>query len=329
FVTLTNLSDYEIKRIIHQRLSPLHISLHAIDDSVRRQMMGKHAHQGLYALRKLLTAGIEAHVQIVLRPDVNDGVILTETLQWLTDQPGILSTGIVPYAFTQYARDSRSSIEQTAGSPSGVLTAGCPSGVLTAGSPAQVSFSPDQAAVLIEELSALAPSVQLADEWFILAGQPLPEAEYYNDFPQYENGIGMVRSFIDEWQSIDQQRSALPTLLATGTAFAPILNLLIAQSPWATDLEVLPVVNRFFGGSVNVAGLMTATDLFNTMKTYQASKNQLGLQDKPLALPAAAFNTDGLTLDGYTIDAIASQLELPIHMVTCFDELFYLPEARV
>ncbi|MDR0459000.1 MAG: DUF512 domain-containing protein, partial [Coriobacteriales bacterium] len=179
FVTLSNLSNTDIQRIINQRLSPLHVSLHAVDATVRRRLIGPMASVGFGNLERLLAADIHMHVQIVLVPNENDGPVLDETLNWVAAQPNILSTGIVPYAYTRYAYR-------------------------------QVSYTARQAAQLIDRLSSLAPDVQLADEWFILAGYNLPDDDYYADFPQYENGIGLVTSFIQDWQAFIEQAPPIP-----------------------------------------------------------------------------------------------------------------------
>lgn len=292
FVTLTNLSEADVRRIIEQRLSPLHVSLHAVDPQIRRQMLGARAPRGLVVLQRLLESGIAVHLQIVLVPGVNDGLALQRTLDWALAQPAVFSVGIVPVAWTRYA-------------------------------PGQSGFSPSAARQLIAELRALAPRVQLADEWFLQAGRPLPAAAYYADYPQYENGIGLVRSFLQDWQSLRRRQPRLQPRwpaaeLVSGQAFAPILQKLVQSSPWAENFRVIGVANQFFGGSVNVSGLLTATDLLAALMPRLAELPAA----TAIILPGSMFNADGLTLDGWTVDQLAGQLGRQPLVLTYAEELF-------
>jgi NifB/MoaA-like Fe-S oxidoreductase len=315
FVTLTNLSEPDLQRIIAMRLSPLHISLHAVTPAVRERLTGRNQARGLAALEQLLAAGIEFHAQIVLLPGVNDGAELERTLAWAAEQPGILSIGIVPYGHTRYAA-------------------------------LQNSYTPEQAAEVIAYVTGR-EKVQLADEWFLLAGQPLPPTTCYGDFPQYEDGIGLLRSFMDEWQQClaaapesptsvrlpaayntpgqpDQSIAASPCgmpspppaapsaepaqlLLVTGTAFAPLLSELVSNWP----AQVLAVKNRFFGGNVDVAGLLTAADILAQVPEHIAERRTV------VVLPSVMFNDDGLTLDGCSTAELAKALAAEVHVVDC------------
>ncbi|MDR0309106.1 MAG: DUF512 domain-containing protein, partial [Coriobacteriales bacterium] len=299
FVTLSNLSDADLERIVRQHLSPLHVSLHAIDPDVRQTLMGHRHQRGLEALMQLVHAGIQVHTQIVLLPEVNDGEVLQETLVWAAQNPNVLSTGIVPYAYTRFAQQ-------------------------------QHSHSPEQAAALIDELSHFAPDVQLADAWFVLANRDIPNVEYYGDFPQYENGIGMIHSFLDEWQvgvaklpnaePVSAPTLAQPThpealaTIATSTAFAPYLEKCLAQSPWSGRIKVQAIVNNFFGGCVDVAGLLTAEDLI-----HQYDPGKTG--NSPLLLPESMFNDNGLTLDDYQVSDLEEKLKCAVYVVPCSAEL--------
>ena len=287
FVTLSNLTSSDIQRIISQRLSPLHVSLHAVDATVRRQLIGPMASVGFDNLEILLAAGIQVHVQIVLVPNENDGPVLDETLNWVAGQPNILSTGIVPYAYTRYAKR-------------------------------QVSYTAKQAAELIDRLGPLAPEVQLADEWFILAGIDLPDNTYYADFPQFENGIGLVTSFVQDWQAFNEHASDFPAaVLVSGEAFAPILQQLITKTPRASQLQVLAVPNLFFGGSVNTTGLLTASDITQAFATADKRNSS----ELPVFIPSLIFNSDGLTLDGCTASQLQALIGRKVHVVTYISEL--------
>lgn len=322
YVTLSNVDARELNRIMVQRISPLHVSLHAVDPECRKLMMGKNAQVGFDNLEALLAEGIQCHVQIVLVPDINDGVQLDKTLAWVEQRPNILSVGIVPYAYTKFAHE-------------------------------QKSFTPEQARQLIDKLQVLAPRVQLSDEWFVLADlEPMPTT-YYGSYPQYENGIGMIRSFLNNWERIIEltlarvaslpQSSVVPAIndmpltsrhqtgriaqesassgeagakrfiLVTGMAFGAVLKPLIANSKWATNLYVLPVQNQFFGGSVNVAGLLTASDIISALGSHRLPE---AFADAPVLLPSIMFNDDGLTLDENNLPALQYAIKHPVHVVT-------------
>ncbi|HBT95647.1 MAG TPA: DUF512 domain-containing protein [Coriobacteriia bacterium] len=295
FVTLTNMDEYDVARVIEQHLSPLHVSLHSVNPEVRRQLMGRNHARGPEVLEELLAAGITVHAQIVAVPGVNDDEDLKETLDWIERRPAILSVGIVPYGYTKYAKLQR-------------------------------SFSAEEAHAVLERLMTYQKRArtatgetrfQPADEWFLRAGHTIPEAEYYGDFPQYEDGIGMLRAFIDEWNDLlGGKQELLPVhlrspgyshYLITGEAFAPILSELTA----ATPLNVLAVKNNFFGGNVDVAGLLTAVDVIEQVKEAELP------EDAVLVLPEVMFNADGVTLDDRTPADIAHSLQRRVIMVPC------------
>jgi putative radical SAM enzyme (TIGR03279 family) len=297
FVTLTNLGEKDLQRIIDRHLSPLHVSLHAINPNARLQLMGKNHAHSLEALERLLDAGIETHAQIVLLPNINDADELDATLAWIEQRPRILSAGIVPYGFTRYAR-------------------------------LQESFDAAKARQVIARVAPWqersrqrdgSTRFQLADEWYLLADAPLPPAEHYDGFPQFEDGIGMLRAFEDEWpgpQGGDRAPcgplpAAPPAILVTGEAFAPTLRRLVADSVLSDTHEVLAIRNRFFGGNVNVAGLLTAQDIIAQLREYDPPREAV------VVLPSVLFNADGLTLDDKRAKDIAQALERQVVVVRC------------
>ena len=216
FVTLTNLSDADVTRIIEQRLCPLHVSLHAVSPQVRATLLHcRDEDRGLERLDELAAAGIELHVQIVLVPGVNDGEELVRSLGWLAvrGEP-IASVGVVPLGYTAHQERFDRSYER-----------------------------PQDARAVIETLETWQQAsrarrgivwVQAADELYLAAGLPLPPAEDYDGYPQYENGIGMARAFIDEWTAEvasaeegtagDVAAGLGPAVLVTGELFAPVLR---------------------------------------------------------------------------------------------------------
>jgi putative radical SAM enzyme (TIGR03279 family) len=281
FVTLTNMSPADVERVIEQQLSPLHVSLHAISPQVRARLMGRNHARGLEVLEQLLAAGIEAHAQIVLMPEVNDGAELAATLAFCAAHPCIPSVGVVPYGYTTYAR-------------------------------IQQGYDGEKAERVVAQCLPHSPKVQLADEFFLLAGLPLPSASYYGDYPQYEDGIGMLRSFVNEAASLKStardkaamRARAKGRVFVTGEAFAPFLR-------EQTGLRVVSIANRFFGGVVNVAGLLTAQDLLEQLP------EQLLEEDKRVVLPAVMFNDEGLTLDDYHAADLAKVLNRQVDVIPC------------
>ena len=188
FVTLTNLTPEEEARIIEQRISPLRVSLQASNPNVRARLIGKHARHGLDALDRLLAAGIEFHAQIVLVPGENDGDALVETLQWAYERPGILGIGIVPLGYTRHQTVFDRSFNGKAAAQ-GVLDL----------------IEPFQTRALAERGE---PWVHAADEFYRNAYRDnllecLPPAGFYGDFAMFEDGIGIIRSTVDDWREAD------------------------------------------------------------------------------------------------------------------------------
>lgn len=267
FITLTNLDDADMERIVSERLSPLYVSLHAVDPDVRRLLVACTVDDTTTErMQVLLDGGIDLHVQIVAVPGVNDGDVLRETLEWLARHEGVESVGVVPLGFTSHQRRY------------------------------DRSFTAEQAAALIETLAPFQERmkalrdvswVYAADEFYLCSGVEIPPAESYDDFPQYENGIGMVRSFLDDLREAAPTSSAAATLV-TGTLFAPVLERALAQSGLGT-LRVLPVVNALMGGNVSVAGLLAGDDIVRAIRADGAGGTYL--------VPDVVVNSDGLLLD--------------------------------
>lgn len=327
FVTLTNLSDDDVERIICMHLSPLNLSLHAVDESVRAQLMGKNHARGLEVAERLMRAGIEFKVQIVLLPGINDGSVLDETLAWIEEHPGILVTGIVPYGYTRFAA-------------------------------VQGGFdTPESARAVIQQVAHLAPQVQLADEFYIMAWPGeilahLPERQYYQDYPLLADGIGMVRNLVDALREPGsdlatalyvQELGSLEagaTVLITGEAFAAVLHELL---PGCQE-RVVAVRNEYFGGNVDVAGLLTAEDIVAQVQTWMGEQvkvrepsEQTPVEAQSIAgsdqakaphatvqtpempkhylLPSVLFNDDGLTLDNKTAVDIAEALGVSVKVL--------------
>jgi putative radical SAM enzyme (TIGR03279 family) len=303
FVTLTNLDDADIARIVEQRLSPLHVSVHAVSPDVRRRLVcATGEDRALEFIDTLTAAGIELHTQIVLVPGVNDGHELEKTLEWLAARPRIASVGVVPVGLTRYAR---------AGSE-GYTTAGSAAAVL-------VQLAPWQARMRAARGDTW---VQAADEFYLTARVALPSWDDYDGFPQFENGIGMTRAFLDEMAELlegfgGQTPHACGVVLVTGELFAPVLEALARTlSERACLVRVLPVRNEMLGGGVTVAGLLAGADLEAAILADARARAGVGRSDTYL-LPAAVLNDDGLTLDGYDLLKIEEGAGADVRLVSC------------
>ncbi|MBR4153034.1 MAG: DUF512 domain-containing protein [Selenomonadaceae bacterium] len=265
FITLTNLTAKDFKRIKKYHLSPLFISIHAMNPDLRakilRTPLGKNIKTQLDELDK---AGIEYHTQVVLCKDLNGGAELDFTISEILKRPNALSLAIVPVGITKYRRD-KFPITQ---------------------------FDKESAAKVIEQVEKWQEKaradlgrtfVYLGDEFYLLAEKNLPPAEFYDDFPQIENGIGMTRNFIEELGTRDLglgiRDKNLKIDVVSGTSFAKVLKKLVN----APNVRILPVENKFFGSKVNVSGLLTGGDIIAALK-------EVGERDLIL-IPATALKS--------------------------------------
>lgn len=296
FVTLTNMSDADVERVVNHALSPLNVSLHAVSPDVRRTLMGKNAPRGIEVLRKLLDANIEVHAQIVLVPGVNDGEELVRTLCFVQENPSITSLGIVPLGFTRFQDTFSSSYDDP-----------------------DLARSVIEAVRPFQERSRERDGItrfQLADEFYLNAGIEVPATQSYDDFPQYYDGIGMVRCFIDEaselgadpgaWSAMESFRSALDEagrelVVVCGTGVEPIYGDFLEHTPLGPRSRALGVKNEFFGGNVNVTGLLTAEDVLRQLPD--------DLSREAVVVPEIMFNSDGLTLDGMSDTQVIREIE--------------------
>lgn len=293
FVTLTNLSDEDVERIITCRLEPMNVSLHAISADVRRHLIGPHAARGIEVLERLMDAGIEIHAQIVLCPGLNDGDELIRTLDYIELHPEISSIALVPVGYTKHQKRFRR------------------------------SYASDRAASLevVEQLRPYqersrsatgATRFQLSDEFYLAAGIEVPPAEHYDGYPQFYDGIGMLRSFLDELAECSSKRAEdlsrivecldeadEKLLLVCGEAALAVMRCFAAIFS-SERVDVQAIRNDYFGGDVNVTGLVVESDLLDQLPRDLASTI--------VALPEVMFNSDGLTLDGGSYARIADEI---------------------
>jgi len=298
YTTLTSITEDEMRRIIEQRLTPQYVSVHATDLDVRAHLLGiERGRADIDAkMRRLLDAGIEIHAQVVLCPEINDGAVLRQTLEDLAAlHPRVKSVAIVPLGLTRYNTDER-------------LT----------------PVTPEFCRRTIRELAPIQREFRrrlgttfafLGDEIYLRAGRRVPARAHYGDYPQIEDGIGMVRSFSNDfqklWRRLERRPPREPERLhgtvMTGTLFAPELKAAIERlnARFGTRLFVVGVENRYFGGDVSVAGLLTG-------ECYTAARDSL--QGEFVVIPAASLKSGGeaIMLDGTTLDDLERRLGLPV-----------------
>ena len=299
FITLTNLTAKDFRRIKKYHLSPLFVSIHAMNPELRakilRTPLGAKIQTQLDELEK---SGVEYHTQVVLCKDLNDGAELDYTIaEILKRRPYAQSLAIVPVGVTKYRRD-KFPLKQ---------------------------FDKESAAKVIAQVEKWQKKIRaesgrtfiyLGDEFYLLAEKDLPPVEFYDDFPQIENGIGMTRNFIEEFLSIRNEELGIRNEnfvvdVISGTSFAKVLKNLVADMP---NVRIIPVENKFFGSKVNVSGLLTGGDIINAIRN-----EELGIRNVDLILiPATALKAgEEIFLDDVTVDDLrkifAPAKVLPIH----------------
>ena len=294
YVTLTNVSDVEFARIIERRVSPLYVSVHATDPEVRTKIMrNPSAGRIMERLTALKNAGLRFNAQIVLCRGLNDGEVLERTLADLSSlAPACTSVAIVPVGVTKYRE--------------GLTELG--------------TFDREQSRDVIrliepkqkENLSRFDTRlVFLSDEWYLNAEQSLPEPEAYEAYEQIENGVGLLRMFEEDFRYALEDREPRKThrtfSIAGGTAAYPFFRELYrVLEPYGINTDLYPIPNRWFGGNVHVAGLVTGSDLIAELggKPLHA----------PLLIPKNMLReTENVFLDGMTLTDVETTLGVSIH----------------
>ena len=316
FITLTNLTEEDWQRIAQQHLSPLYVSVHATAVDLRRRMLGKaDAPDILAQLRWLAERHIEVHTQLVLVPGVNDDAHLERSLADLVAlYPAVRSISVVPVGVTRYH------------------------------APGLRAYSSEEAARLLEQVRPWqrrcreqfgVTLVYPSDEWYLLAGRPIPPAREYDGFAQLENGVGIVRRFLDEWGRLKarlrrRQGRAAPSkaqevppgekhpfggvqgksrekeeiTVVCGQMAAPILQKVCAEMEALASrrITVFPVRNNWYGGNVAVSGLLTGRDVIEQLRSA-------GVRSHLLLLPRVMLDSTGrVTLDDLTPEEIGHAL---------------------
>jgi len=286
FITLTNLSETDWQKIETMQLSPLYISVHCIQGELRARMLGSLRGANIKSdLQRLKAAHIKIHTQIVLCPGINDGTILEETIEELARlHPSVQSIGIVPVGLTGH-RGKLPAIRP--------VTAELAQDLIRLAEQYQQRFRAERGTGL----------VYLADEFYLRAGAELPTSAYYDDYCQLENGIGLSRLLLDEFAELEGQLpekiESREIYVITGRSAVPVLGKIIRrlQKIKGLQAQLIPVENLYFGGGVNVTGLLTGSDIIRSLgRTYQG---------KTVLLPEVVLRDGGQTLlDDITIDDI-------------------------
>ena len=284
FITLTNVTDEEIDRIIRLNLSPLYISVQAMDGELRKKLLNnKNADKISWQLKKLTDAGIVINAQIVLCRDFNDGENLFYSLNELYKlYPQVDNVAIVPCGMTKF-RDNLTQIK-----------------------PIDKEYALD----LIDKVKEFNKDKDnfavLSDEFYFIAEKQVEDYEYYKDFPQIENGVGLTAKFKQEvLDSLHKTINNSRVLIISGTASADFTKQLVnkvQQSVKGLIGQVLAVENKFFGSSVNCTGLLCGGDIINAVK-------ESGIKYDYIVIPCTMLkNDEDIFLDGVTLLEMQKEL---------------------
>ncbi|MGM9581311.1 MAG: DUF512 domain-containing protein [Anaerovibrio sp.] len=319
FITMTNMVDADFQRIKQYHLSPLFVSVQCTNPDLRQKLLRCRTAGNLAAqLDKLEAADVEYHTQIVLCRDLNDGKELERSLRDIVArQPHALSVAIVPVGLTRFRQD-RYPLK---------------------------SFDRESAARVVEQVEAYQRQqrkkdgrtfIYLADEFYLLAGRELPPAEYYDGFPQLDNGIGLARNFMEEFAAAvaeaDDSRAALAAhnqqdnrdnqaklrlAVVSGTSISPLMaELAESISRAGVQSVMVPVPNYHFGTTVNVSGLLTAKDMLAALQDVAGDVDGI-------LIPESALRTgDNVFLDDVSLSEFCAQLPCRVETVGSGSEYF-------
>jgi len=296
FCTLSNITRKEMDRIVEQNLSPLYISVHAVDRDTRLRLLGlRKDDRFIEKLTFLAERGIQFHTQIVLCPGINDGKILIETIETLRKLfPGVLSVAVVPLGKTRF-REKLAPLRSVTESDAGKVIS---------------TVERLQKKYLKQTGTRF---VFAADEFYLLNKTPIPKNSEYEEYQQYENGVGMVRYFLQVFSKAKTRYPAkvnnpITVLVVTGKSFYPIVK-----------RNILPVLNRIenmhahavaahnhlLGDEITVSGLLCGRDMIRAVNESHISADMI-------IIPETAFNANNVTLDDMTITDIAKALKTKV-----------------
>ncbi len=290
YITLTNLSEQEGQRIMDMHISPINVSVHTTNPELRCKMMNnRFAGEALSWLDRFAAAGLELNCQLVLCPDWNDGKELERSLEDLSKLlPSLSSVAAVPVGLTRY-RDGLTPLRL---------------------------FTKEEAASVIDTMTAFGDRlfaqtgrrvVYPSDEFYLIAGRELPPPSFYGDYPQLENGVGVLslqrEEFADALENVQGEPHAGKTVIATGVSAAPFIAELVSQAKEQfpqIDCEVQAIRNDFFGETITVAGLITGQDLIAQLRGCDASR---------VLIPDCMLRYEGdCFLDDLTVEEVSTAI---------------------
>lgn len=295
YITLTNLSERELQRIIDLRISPINVSVHSTEPELRAKLLGNPSGAAGYELmKKLASGGIVMNCQIVCCPGLNDGEALSRSMADLAAlHPQVNSVSIVPVGLTKFREH---------------LYPLTPFGINGAQETINRINAFGEVCLKLHGSRIFFPS----DELFLKARLPIPEDEYYEDYAQLENGVGLLRLLTEEFMSAlncgDTVCGGEPFSIATGVSAAPFLEKLLVTAAQKYDNingNVLTIVNDFFGHTIDVAGLITGGDLIAQLRGKELGKRLLISQ-------TMLRDGEGVFLDNVTIDDVERELKVAV-----------------
>ena len=297
YITLTNLTEHEISRIIEMHISPINISVHTTNPDLRCKMMNnRFAGERLDILRRFVEAGLTIQCQLVLVPGYNDGEELSRSLADLAAYaPQVRSVAAVPVGLTKH-RDGLTPIRP---------------------------FTKEEARDVIRRMTEAGEKMMASvgsrvfypsDEWFIRAEMPIPDSEFYEEYPQLENGVGMIallrEGFREELAAWEGTPDTARTVIASGTAAAPFIRELVNEARAKFPnlcVEVIAITNDFFGENITVSGLLTGGDLIRQLKDVAIDR---------LLIPANMLRQEGdCFLDDITVEQVARELGAVVEII--------------
>ena len=295
YVTLTNLTERDLKRILDKRLSPLYISVHAVDRELRERLFGKPVPDIMPILKRLTNGGIELHTQVVVCPGINDGYHLERTLEFLTSLiPGLSSLALVPVGLTRHRLNLPVLHTHTRQEANELIT-----------------WLETKQAEYLKDFGTR--FVYAADEFYLKAEQDFPASEAYEGFPQIENGVGIIPVFRRQLEEIMKEVRPLeipPISLVTGVSAAAEIKILASKlnKKCGLDLRVHTIENHLFGSQITVAGLLGGNDIIK-----QLAGADLG---EVLLIPDVMLREgEELFLDDVRVQELAAQLQVEVEIV--------------
>ncbi|MBA2391209.1 MAG: DUF512 domain-containing protein [Ktedonobacteraceae bacterium] len=306
FITLTNLKEHDWQRLDEQKLTPLYVSVHTTEPDLRRKMVdGPRSGEVIEHIQRLGTMGITCHTQLVLCPPINDGEHLDRSIRdLLAQRPIVESISVVPVGLTKYNNM-----------------------IKTGDLPPLRHYTREEAEAVIQQVEVYQrefeatnldgdPFVYLSDEWYYLTQHEFPPARHYGSYAQIENGVGMTRYLIDQWA---RTKRRLPTsieepkriTIVTSMMAEPVITEIAEdiRNIEHVEVQVLPVVNKFFGPEVTVAGLLCGQDVLETLENVE----QLG---DLVLLPRVMLDNEGQRfLDDMTVDEFRAKIATRVEFV--------------